>query len=1510
MYDSDNELRRRGCVRVTASAAPLPSWGTSGVAWNVLDAELCTTAHALAEANPSCTVHSDALCAIAARQSSLSAKTKDEGDEVLPLLVHAPVFARCTRPSLSLFDVVLPRLTHHDRDAAARKDELQPQGTRPLGSDLAACVQAALGVALCAHVGTDDAASSSGTSSQLHDAAVLVAHSVVRLLAPATLAPSITLGLTMSPAPDHVTHPDACERLTRLHWSYLESSAAVPVDYDALAAHWEAAVGASTALRRRVSHVDVPSPSTHTRAEAAHSCWAAPDTQAADSASVHRRLHAYAERVAASELLSCCASLPFSGSPPRWRSALLAILLDVRQRLVEQETGGNALSLLHGTAQHDALAQWLLQWFSFLACRSAPTSCAGSVTDAPPRHASPCAQLPIDIQTQLHAALHSSTGLRAALTSLPVGCGSGGSNSSSPLHPLRDALQHVAHWLTLHVLEATLAQLPATLSVGQSATSCSPPPFADAHVLFRSSCGQEGVVQSARTTHVRRGGGLTQVRPSRWMIYHNAGAVRRSLLELTPAQSAFVSLLERLLDVAAQRSADPIATVRRSPPSSLLTYDLFTQPELHGVAVCRLRCAVGPQQSSNAPLAPPSQRRASVARSTVPHGSSGSGGGNNNITAAAVVRAPLVACLLAWFAADFDCVFSALHRVWCLALRYGSATASTSVSEEAATATFSSLWRGLVNPSVRCDAAAAAGVPALGLLGRCLLLAMWMSLSVVDADEGPREGAATAPPSRRRAMAAWAGTIAYSSRRNVLHVRDWATAMHLARVANALCVGVRRPVRPHGDTDAGCSEQRERVEAAVAAVVTAFLNARASAVRRHERWRAALLHTRPRPLPEAGAPATAAEHGDEVEDTEEACVLLTWSCTRGPASHAPASPPPSPSLDFSVEEVVESMSEGEAPAKISHGNTSSSTVLATNTAAPLIDLEVRLRGLLTRDALADGLWLLRMAERLARHAWEESEAAARQGMTTAYTHHTMKAEKAPVCGGESSAAAREEKHRASSPVAVAVLHADEREPSWLPPRPSSSSSFYAAGVAAPAAASPLPPSLAHAYLCEDEAANRSSLRGVEQRQRRLLHRQCGNGAAQVTLQRVEMERRALLRCMWAVQEAEWQARWRAVVVPECVLRALLAEYAAAAVETARQRGRARTPPEQRRPASPLRPVTIAREAHAHRAFLLGSEVKGPSAPATPTAARPTRAAAPAARSLSPMQPTSRAGSLKRAERAPTQRARTSPPPRSPTPQQRAAPPCCVSRPQRSRTRRSSPPPPRSPPCGKRGDSATVPVIRFSLCTSSSCTPAAQQQQQQQPSPHTAAPSPSPLTDLSLNHIGPMARESPQRAADSTCTPPTSPPPPLAAASSAWWCPVEEGGRSHAPSPADPLRVLRRQHRRLRPRRTTSHAGGGGGVPVALAVAEAVRIATAAAAAPTTAEPSPRTDMHPIARTAGLPLDVAFADASRGKVRRSTSATSRASPASASNAPALDALHVLPRRRRPSVVTWAEDVEEY
>ncbi|CAC9468696.1 conserved hypothetical protein [Leishmania infantum JPCM5] len=1026
-------------------------------------------------------------------------------------------------------------------------------------------VAGALAVAVGAHTGTgvtEDGGADEGhggsnwlslaAASSVASAACALKW-LLTVFLPLSRVPALAIGLTVS-RPAFAGPGNEVGADTPMQWCYVERGASRSVPYDALWAHWTAMVTPPESRRAGSRLASAP-------------CFAEGDH--GNDFIVWGRLQHCTERVT---------TVLFGGQPAGSVTAkstrlcaLLAVLGDVRACATRQSTSDPLPVLL---SDETSVPQRLLfQWFTFLGLRSASSlECRPSV----------------ELSTEIHAIVST----RDWLAEL---------SACNSIYSLGHWLHLVSQWLTFRVLEAALELLPSVLRWKTGSASA-----AETHLLFRadvdlSRCCSAGLCSGPDSTAcpAQQKGGFARLRPSCWMRYRttastpaaappSTASIAAALPELSKAEAALVCVLERLMNAA----IGPAGGLRKSLGRSATAHALILEPEAHGVVTCRLHLGSPPPKwernglpvrgVSVPPLSHSFVTRQPALSSAPP--------------TARAAHSPVVAALLSWYAVDFEAVFGRLYRVWRLAQRYHSRCPAKSCGEigaaEAAALHDSGPWRGVVDAAVRCytDDAGCSGQahegPALGSLGRCLLLAIWLSLALVDVDEGVG-AAAPCPP------VTWKGTLYYSSRRNVLHVRDWGTALHLRHVASCLSAGDDQVMG--GDTanagalQDGNSRGREcgaAVKRAVSTVVNSFARARIAAVAAQARTRLQAQSTTHLTFSKAHDPRVhttttsrgagdstsrstcrllhiCGDDGAAAEDDDE-CVLLSWSCDtakeesgpreggsgislvqpqqgkprRGGGDPLPSTDPlvsaslHSSWLDYSIEEFAEA-NDGtigqplvaQAPAPQVKED-SEHFALDPALAVPLVELESHLRELLTRNALSEMLSLVGLTGGLAWRTCGNGEVAARQHLASHARSHNVRTEAQRRFGGSGAL-----------PVDEVQLHEDEQPPSPAAAHVDVSLLTWRALAALASSKA--------ARLQEDEESTRSALCRAEHRMRQYVHARCTHIGALLLLQSREARGRLHLSQVWDLEQEEWQARWSTVLVPECVLRSLLHEKAAA-----------------------------------------------------------------------------------------------------------------------------------------------------------------------------------------------------------------------------------------------------------------------------------------------------------------------------------------------------------------------------
>ncbi|GET87084.1 hypothetical protein, conserved [Leishmania tarentolae] len=1142
-----------------------------------------------------------------------------------PLLSHAPVFARCIRQRCILFDVVF-------HDGAGDPDMI---GRGPSSRSVAGT----LAVALCAHTGADvteeeEADECNGGRSWLSLRATCSVPSTARALTwllkvflPLSRVPDLAIGLTLSRAA-FAGSDSGVDTSIPMQWCYVERSSSCSVPYDALWAHWGEIVTPPESPRVDSTRTWTP-------------CFAEGDRN--DDFIVWGRLQHCTEKAT---------TVLFGGNPYgsvarkyTHLCALLALLVDVRACATRHSTPNPLPAFL--SDETSVLQRLLFQWFTFLGLQ---------------RTFSSACQPLAELTTEIHAIVYTRDWL-AELGACDSVC------------PLAHWLYLVSQWLTLRVLEDALELLPSKLQWKTGTESA-----AETHLLFRADVGstlRHSASLCSRSDSTvcptREKGFFAHTRLSRWMRYRTTAlvlaaappspaSIAAALPEMTKEEAVLVCVLENLMCVA----IDPANGSRKPPCRSAAAHALILEPEAHGVMTCRLHLGSPPPNWQRDGLhvhevvVPPLSQSFAIKPQTP----------SSALPTARTLHAPVVAALLSWYAVDFEAVFGHLYRVWRLAQRYSSRYPAKSCSEtresDAVASNDSNPWRGVVNTAVRCccDGTSCSGQahegPPLGSLGRCLLFAIWMSLALVDIDEGV--GASTPCP-----PLAWKGTLYYSSRRNVLHVRDWGTALHLHHVASCVSVGNNQAIsgdasntRALHDRDSRRENCSTAVKQAVSTVINSFVRARtaSAAVQARARLYAQSMTHVPfsgshdslaqvtatsrgardntnddtwRPLHICGDDSAAAEGADE-------CVLLSWCCNTekeenksrdGVSGALPVqqqqgqprmgdddslvSTDPlgntsrqSSWLDYSIEEFTEAsdgtigqppMSQASAP-QVKEDQ--EHFALDPAVAVPLVELESHLREQLTRNAVSELYSLVALPGGLVWHTCENEEVASLQDLTRHARLRGVKREIHEWLSGssalhEDSVQPREDE-QPTSPVAAAA-HVVVSLPTQRP----------LAGLASSKAA----------RVQGDEESTRRTLCEAERRMRQCIQTSCTHVGALLLLQSQEARQRLHLRQMWELEQEEWQIRWCAVLVPECVLRSLLHEKAAAGAwkELPHHEG---LQPRQQQPCQHLNkrlgycsqlhqrgqrcrmaslnvssspPTPAAAEAHAHRVCLLCGDVE-------------------------------------------------------------------------------------------------------------------------------------------------------------------------------------------------------------------------------------------------------------------------------------------------------------------------------
>ncbi|KPI84623.1 hypothetical protein ABL78_6328 [Leptomonas seymouri] len=807
-------------------------------------------------------------------------------------IAHHPVFVRrCPRLRYCLFDFVCHRKgymsgQHEDNNAAQQQ------------------LREALRLALTAHTG-EAAMASAGVTVEAEESdslplchVVEQLHGVLSRFIPMPALPSMALGLTMTSAGLHVGvsgRGPICEGAAapiHLRWSWVEAPS-VEAD-DAQGSSSRTAAGPAS-LATSTSETPL---STHFESLWQH--WLSTVTANEDAGGVeeysrcsnafsaYRRLREYAKRSEHLLLGSDINRIPSTSEQQEAETLLCALLAVLAEAQRHEEYWASPLTPLSVHDPH-TLDRYTLVWFTFIGL----AMCRGAAE--------------MQIQTNVQAILLSqaATDEESCCISTPH------SKFDVPMHV---RLRCMCEWITTKIMAYVLQWLPPTLFESAAAAPL-PNKLNETHLLFRGvSVTPRGISslvpryqQSlARTRH--------QCVPARIPFLHaSAAQLHRTLDQLLECVTGTSFLT---------RSSTFTQRVKWQPPIPALTRELFTHPAQHGVVVCRLHLYV------------PLGSHVFASPKTVRHPSSTIG--------ARVVRSP-VAALLSWYAVDFEDVFRQSYRCWLLSQRYGALpTTQPSVMRDCSASyncARSCEGSSAVDPAVVCygggnDLSAgersakdvcigvrrsSAFPVALGLLGRCLLLGLWMMLKLTDVDleDGDvgtcssdrnstgasnrmrEEDSSQAVPTR--------GTLFYSSRRSMLFARDWQTVQQLHRVlisTSAIGVdGTRWPASPT-PTETLDTRSAEAVGEAAASVVHAFMAARLAQQQireRHQRIAAVALHRRLQMdhrkqellLVEADRSRGAAHQGNgatdkssprataldlsSAEDEEEPCALLHWS---------------------------------------------------------------------------------------------------------------------------------------------------------------------------------------------------------------------------------------------------------------------------------------------------------------------------------------------------------------------------------------------------------------------------------------------------------------------------------------------------------------------------------------------------------------------------------------------------------------------------------------------------------
>ncbi|KPA77228.1 hypothetical protein ABB37_07135 [Leptomonas pyrrhocoris] len=924
-------------------------------------------------------------------------------------LAHHPVFVhRCPRLRCHVFDVVC-----HDKGGEGRargrsedENEVVLKRHQLLMEALRLAVTAHTGDAVCAGVhGDDDAKVESRAELDLVRVGEHL-HCVVSKLLPLSMLSSRSLGLTMTSSPGAHVRPSSTDPPSagaaspvNLHWSWVEGPR-MEADTNAQ--------GGSSPATFPASRGTPPSSSTALHATRFEYLWhywtACVDASegagdgseglrqgaideysvCSDASSVYRRLHAYAQRARRLFFNDVTKRLAATDEQQAAEQLLCALLAVLTEALLQEAYWASPLTPLRLHDPH-VLNRYLCVWFTFVGLA---VSTSEDV---------------MQIQTQVQAIL------LTPFASDEDGSSSSGDGMSQSQYaaPMQARLRGVCQWITTKMLSLVVQWMPSTLL-----TAAPPSPLAielkETHLLFRSAVapaqGNSGFTPCLYTLPTLSNGeyGRAAVPSSHTSATHLRG------------------LLDRLWECVAGEGVSPeinSTSQKMKCPRvvAVLSHELFTHTahhrHHHGVVVCRLH--LGASLHSRL-VSPPQAARPQSSRLGM-----------------CVVRSP-VAALLSWYAIDFEDVFRQSYRCWALARRYGvlpSTSASTTIGDNehsegarrfqgcstvdpaivcyarinavrAEERTVKDAYVGATNSSssvvVDSTGTAAAVTPVLGLLGRCLLLGLWMMLKLTDVDledgegdvdvGGTREDDGTSPSVSTR------GTLFYSSRRNMLFARDWQTVHQLHHVLRSTSAGIA------SDTQVPTSQQftetstskakgrgeNEVVRAAATTTLHAFLRARLAQQQTRERHRqvaAAALHRRwqrghqrrrqqqqfhdermdSRKLDGAArltdnvcqretAPNLANVIGAEEQEDEESCVLLHWSAVEDASvssidsSEAASTPAAVPDARASVSSVCTgSLSESATPVRDLAAETSflvsaNDSVVDESVAAPPLSL--------------------------------------------------------------------------------------------------------------------------------------------------------------------------------------------------------------------------------------------------------------------------------------------------------------------------------------------------------------------------------------------------------------------------------------------------------------------------------------------------------------------------------------------------------------------------------------------
>ena len=737
-------------------------------------------------------------------------------------LVHHPVFThRCPRFRCHVFDVVCHSCANTDDSGSGSLFMLVPGAPSvPHQSERASLsvrqLQEALSLAMTAHTGVAGSCSqpergaeeSGGRRSPLLSGAATQLHHVVTKFIPPLVLSSLSLGLTITPPAvklqeareEGASVSSVAAPPLRLRWSWVEKTAGVKAaphqttsgiaasvvkpdrtHLEPLWRHWAAVVTRASADGEDTDELPAQT------SDGDDGGGAAECTAYHDPSSVHRRLEAYARRARHAFFHRVGTRCMLTGKQEEVEELMCALLAVLTEAQAQEAYWASPLTPLH---LHDPsiVDRCLEVWFVYV----------GRAT-----------------RTPLSAMEVPATVRAVMLTPRRSWWDSNGVNvpTQQQQPPLYAQLRDVCEWITMKVLSLVLHWLPSTSSMAdesQASASRSAQLFSykwnETHVLFR---------------------GAVDPRYSDGEPPHRV----RATAATTPSLQLLDQLLASLTEARCFSDEDPSATQRQDQPAVALTHELFTHPTQHGVVACRLHLGAPLHRvlaSSQVTEWQPSTPRTCAARRPV-------------------------AALLTWYAVDFKDVFSQSYRVWSLIQRGGVAPLAHTSEDAAEHRSHGGRvapleQRGVpVDPAVLCceerNRASAARTSTLGMLGRCLLLALWMKLRLVDTDvdnvhdeEGDAEESVHTMPV--------CGTLYYSPRRNMLFVRDWGTVQQLHRVlvsTSACSVSdVQRPCVPLFESTSA-SRASAVVCAAATAVLQAFVRARTAQQQVRERHRQAIV---------------------------------------------------------------------------------------------------------------------------------------------------------------------------------------------------------------------------------------------------------------------------------------------------------------------------------------------------------------------------------------------------------------------------------------------------------------------------------------------------------------------------------------------------------------------------------------------------------------------------------------------------------------------------------------------